>query len=88
MLTDVINDLSDFLLLNRDIIPNLITLVIYAIVSIYALKGGVEWTMLAVMYLVVSGVLSLLGISSVFNLVDLIIDGIGDIIFFKAVFPW
>lgn len=80
MLETIINNLSDFLLFNRSIIPNIITLVVYTIVSILALKGGGDWITLIVVYLVVSLFLSLLGISSVFNVVDSLIDLIIDLI--------
>lgn len=78
MLGNLLNDLSDFLTFNRAWLPNLLTLSVYAVASFIALKGGSDWIILVVVYLVISTVLSLLGISSVFNIVDQLINLILD----------
>jgi hypothetical protein len=90
MLTDFLNDLSDFLLIDRSIIPNVLTLIVYVTITILALKGGVlDFIALLIIYLIASTVLSLLGIESVFNVIDMILNFIDDFsiwdLFHKAV---
>jgi len=91
MLTEFLNDLSDFLLINRSILPNVLTLIVYVALTIIALKGGVsDFLTLLIVYLVASTVLSLLGVESVFNVIDMILNFIDDFsiwdLFQKAVF--
>lgn len=79
MLTDFLNDLSDFLLMDRSIIPNVLTLIVYVALTIIALKGGVsDFLTLLIVYLVASTVLSLLGVESVFNVIDMILNFIDE----------
>jgi hypothetical protein len=88
MLTDTINNLSDFLTFNRTLIPNIITFIIVVILIFLSLKSGLEFKGILLIYGIAMGILSVLGIDSVFNIITIlenIIDQLIDLIFMAVI---
>ncbi len=76
MLTDIINNFSDFLTFDRSIIPNIITLIVVVFLIILGFKmnyGSISAPIVLIaLYTVSMTILTILGINSVFNIITLI----------------
>ena len=88
MLTDTLQNISDFLSISNTVIPNLITLSVVTVLVIISFRGAVDWKLAILLYMVSMAILTLLGIDSVFNLITLIengIDAIWELIFMGVI---
>lgn len=73
-------DIANFLNIHKDLVDNTITIILYSSLVIIALKGGAEWLTLVIAYLVLSAILSLLEIHSIFNIISLLTNLLKDLI--------
>lgn len=80
MLNGILDGIANFILVDRSLLDNILSLIIYLIVIIYSLKGGVGGATFVISYLIVSAILGVLGISSIFNIVTLVTDFIKDLL--------
>jgi hypothetical protein len=71
MLGDTLENLSLLLNIDSSIIPNIFTLMIMIIVLGLTLKSQLNILTIIPIYLIISGILALLGVNSVFNLFTL-----------------
>ena len=69
-----IEKLNDFLNLNTGTIADLITIFIYIILIIITLKGSLSGLSIVALFTVFMGLLELLGVSSTFNIVTLLVE--------------
>ena len=72
MLFDDIATISKILGIPSTVIPDLITLFVVGFLILLTLKGQLSWITLVSVYTLSMGLLTLLGIDSVFNVVTLI----------------
>jgi hypothetical protein len=71
MIGDTLENLSLLLNIDSSIIPNIFTLIILVIVLGLTLKSQLNILTIIPIYLIISGILALLGVESVFNLFTL-----------------
>lgn len=84
MLGTFFDNLSTILNIDTAIIPNIISFFVFIIVVGASLRSGLSWQGILIIYVIVSLILTLLGIDSVFNMISLLealIDEIGSLIF-------
>jgi len=74
MLSDVINNISTLIGIDSAILPNIITFFIVITLLFLSLKGMLSLTALIMVYVISMGILSILGIDSVFNVITLLED--------------
>lgn len=74
MLSDTLDNISTIMGISNTIIPNIITLIIVTFILILTFKGQLSWVTLGFIYAISMGILTILGIDSVFNIVTLIKD--------------
>lgn len=77
MLGETIENVSILIGIDTDIIPNIITFMIVVILLALSLKGYLSLLTLSFLYAISMGVLSVLGIDSVFNIITLIENWVG-----------
>ena len=80
MLAPTINNISDLLGIAHDVIPNIITLLIVVVLVFLALRGSLQWISVLFIYGLSMGVLTILGIDSVFNIITIIKDFVGSVV--------
>ena len=84
MLGDTFDNLSELLMLESSILPNIFTFIIVIILVGLAFSGQVEFKVMFILYFISMGILSILGVDSVFNLITLIqiaVEEVVDLIF-------
>ena len=72
MLTETLNNFSELLNINSAIIPNIITFIIVAVLLIISMKSALDLKSIVMIYGLTMGILTILGIDSVFNLFTLL----------------
>ena len=80
MLTDTLKNISDLLGISYDIIPNIITFMIVVVILFISLRSQLSFLALATVYFISMGVLTVLGIDSVFNLITLVSNAVDSVI--------
>jgi len=80
MLTDTLNNISELLGISSTILPNIITLIVVVLLLVIGLSSQLDLKTMLLIYAVAMGVLSLLGIDSIFNIITLITNAINEII--------
>ncbi len=80
MFNDFFNTFSNFINMNRTTFDNILSLIIYLIIIFLSLKSGANGYTLVFAYVITSGILTLLGLSSIFNIVELLTNFIKDIL--------
>lgn len=80
MLAPTINNISELLGIAHDIIPNIITFIVVVTLVVLALRGALEWISVLLIYALTMGVLTILGIDSVFNIISILKDLVGTIV--------
>lgn len=71
MLNEILNTLCNFISIERSLFDNVASFIIYAIYIYLAVKNGAGWITLLIGYLFISIVLSFMGLSSYFNIIEL-----------------
>ena len=89
MLTETINNISELLNIDYAILPNIITFIVVVVIIFLSVKGDLELKAILLIYGIVMGILSILGIDSVFNLftiIESLITELTNLLFLKAVY--
>ena len=72
VLNDFLNGLYNFLNFDRELMDNLLTTIIYLIFIYICAKNGTNWITLLIGYLIISTILTFLGISSYLNIISIL----------------
>ena len=72
MLGDFLNNVSTLLNIDNAIIPNIITFMVVTVIVFVSLKSQLSWVTLGSIYAIAMGVLSILGVDSVFKIITLV----------------
>ena len=90
MLAETLDNLSELLSINPEILPNIITLIVVVLLIAVSLKSQLSWTTLLTLYGIAMVILELLGIDSVFNIITIIRVVVNELIddLFLGVLPY
>lgn len=86
MLGDFLNNVSTLLNIDNAIIPNIITFMVVTVIVFVSLKSQLSWVTLGSIYAIAMGILSILGVDSVFNIITLVEDYVLESIFGGVVY--